>query len=249
MTMINSKFDHIISLGSFCQTAHQIRRHFGCENAHIFDWWVTPTVALVELMESGFSDLFSEQNMTIVTEAEGEAVMCARYGLMHYHDFDDAKISGTLSPFLVRAACQENMSKFSYLLKRLLKLSGDVLFIRAGSGYVKNYSKNMEFNIELATRFTNALERLIPAVNFKILLLDSSAVLEDRRFFTDSLNTYNCESWNGSDQGWSELFERQQISLRKTAMIVIAPDDAPVLGDVSSKATPKKLPRFLRFLS
>lgn len=249
MAMINSQFDHIVSLGSFCQTAHQIRRHFGCETAHMFDWWVTPTIGLVELMESGFSNLFLEHNMTIVKEVEGEAVMCAHYGLMHYHDFDDAKLLGKINPFLVRAACQQNISKFSYLLKRLLTLSGDVLFVRAGSGYVKNYDKNMEFNVELATRFTNALERLLPEVSFKVLLLDSVSILEDQRFFTDELQSYSCESWSGSDQGWTELFERQQISLKEKELHVVRSDDSPIFSEVTSKAASKKRPRFLKFLT
>jgi hypothetical protein len=217
MTMINKEFDHIVSLGSFCQTAHQIRRHFKYEHAHIFDWWVTPTVGLVELVENGFAELFIEQNMKIVDEPDGMAVMCSRYGLMHYHDFDEAKIAGTLNAFLVRAGCPTNIAKFSYLLKRLIGLSGDVLFIRSGGGYVRNYNQNMEFNPDLLKRFIKAMERILPTANFKILLLqDTSPIFEDTRVFTDDLNNYGCDSWDGSDRGWSELFTRQQVNLKVT---------------------------------
>lgn len=211
--MINQEFDHIISLGSFCQTAYQIRRHFACEKAHAFDWWVTPTVGLVELVESGFLELFIENNMTIVEEDDGAAVMCSRYGLMHYHDFDDAKVNGRPIPFLVRAACANNISKFSYLVKRLLNLSGKVLFVRAGSGYVKHYEKNMEFDAALLERFIKAMERLLPNVEFKMLLLNCAEFNVDQRLFFDRVDNYDVHLWYGSDIGWDEMFTRQQIRI------------------------------------
>jgi Putative papain-like cysteine peptidase (DUF1796) len=219
--VINREFDHIISLGSFCQTAYQIRRHFSCERAHIFDWWVTPTIGLVELVESGFVDLFIENNMTIVEEEAGPAVMCSRYGLMHYHDFDEAKVDGRPSPFLVRAACVANMSKFAHLVKRLLSVSGEVLFIRAGLGYVKHYEQNMEFSTELLVRFMSAMERLLPGVDFQLLLLDCSRADNQSRVFVDHLNNYDCQSWNGSDIGWTELFDRQKIGLKRKDEILV----------------------------
>ena len=212
--MINQEFDHIISLGSFCQTAYQIRRYFGYEKAHAFDWWVTPTCGLVELIESQFIDLFDEKNMTIVEEDAGAAVMCSRYGLMHYHDFDDSKIAGRPTPFLVRAECTKNISKFAYLIKRLLSVNGKVLFIRVGMGYVQHYDKNMEFDEELLKRFIAAMERILPNIEFQILLLNSTPVEADTRVVFDTVDNYDVTLWNGSDQGWGEMFSRQQIRLR-----------------------------------
>ena len=217
--MINQEFDHIISLGSFCQTAYQIRRYFGCEKAHTFDWWVTPTVGLVELIESQFIDLFVESNMTIVEEEAGAAVMCARYGLMHYHDFDNSKIAGRPAPFLVRAECKNNISKFSYLVKRLLSINGKVLFIRMGTGYVQHYEKNMDFNEDLLKRFIIAMERMLPNIEFQILLLNSTPIEIDKRVTFDTVNNYDVTLWNGSDQGWGEMFSRQQIRLGNLQII------------------------------
>ena len=106
--MINQEFDHIVGVGGHCQTAYQIRRHFNVDKAYPFDWWVTPTIGLVELLETGFEDIFREENIKIVYEKSGPAVTCSRYRLMHYHDFDEAKISGEYWPYLVRSLCARN---------------------------------------------------------------------------------------------------------------------------------------------
>lgn len=103
--MIRKTYDHIVSLGSFCMTAHQIRRRFPASKAFPFDWLVTPTVSLQDMFETGFSQLVQPNNMEIVTEAAGLAVMCRRYGIMHYHDFYEAKVDDRYVPLAVRAEC------------------------------------------------------------------------------------------------------------------------------------------------
>src|ERR1700761_837418 len=160
--MINDEFDHIIGLGGHCQTAYQIRRYFGVDKAYPFDWWVTPTVGLVELLESGFSDLFKEENMKIVLEKTGPAVTCAKYHLMHYHDFDEAKIAGQYSPYLVRTQCAKNNSKFSYLITRLLNLTGKILFVRFSHGWTEFDDRVCMFNEALLKRLVDAMNKMLP---------------------------------------------------------------------------------------
>lgn len=219
--MINQEFDHIISLGGHCQTAYQIRRYFGIDKAYPFDWWVTPTIALVELIEGGFVDIFREENMRIVRESSGPAVMCSRYGLMHYHDFDEAKINGVYSPYLVRTKCAQNNSKFSYLLTRLLNLSGKVLFVRFSHGWVEYYDKTTMFNEELLGRFMRGMRAMLPNAEVNFLLLNdynNQAGLDGNPFpnvYTSVVNNYDEKAWYGSNEGWDELFTYQNIKWRK----------------------------------
>ncbi|UTV56513.1 DUF1796 family putative cysteine peptidase [Burkholderia arboris] len=237
--MINQEFDHIISLGGHCQTAYQIRRHFGTDKAYPFDWWVTPTKALVELLESGFVDIFREEHMKIVHEDSGPAVMCNRYGLMHYHDFDEAKINGVYSPYLVRSKCAQNNSKFAYLISRLLNLSGKVLFVRFSHGWVQFYEHTTMFNEELLTRFMNAMRAMLPNVDVNFLLLNdynNHEGLDGNPFpgvYTSVLNNYDEKLWFGSNQGWDELFTYHNIRLRQQAPADAAqPAEAPQLAEV-----------------
>ncbi len=219
--MIDKEFNHIISLGGHCQTAYQIRRHFGTDKAYPLDWWVTPTRALVELFESGFVDIFREQNMKIMQEDTGPAVMCGRYGLMHYHDFDEAKINGSYSPYLVREKCAKNNSKFAYLISRLLNVSGKVLFIRFASGWAQFYENGGPFDDDLLRRLMHALRATLPNADINFLLLNdynSQAGLHGILMpgvFTSNVNNYEEKLWYGSNQGWDEMFEHQKIRLRK----------------------------------
>jgi hypothetical protein len=225
--MFDEEFDHIVSLGSYCQTAYQIRRRFGIDTAHVFDWWVTPTVSLIDLFESNFSHLFVAENMKIVHEDAGDAVMCAHYGLMHYHDFDEAKIDGRPAPFLVRAALPGNHSKFAYLLRRFYALKGKVLFIRCGDGYVEHYRHNCDFDSGRIKRLIRSIENIMPGVEFKMLLLNGHYTGgDDERCVIDVVDNYDVKEWYGSDQGWDELFRRLGIRLRKAEHSVAAIDRA-----------------------
>lgn len=205
-------FDHIVSFGAHCRTAHQIRRRFPDSEAHLFDWWVTPTRALVELLEEGFENIFIPSKMKIVDEPTGPAVMCGHYGTMHYHDFYNAKIGGRYSPLLVRNECSNNLSKASHLARRLLSLSGKVLFIRLDTGNVRHYDHNGDFDEALMQRFIKAMDILLPDLDFTFLMLNSTvADPGDKRIVLETLEKYGNTTWEGSDQGWDELFDRLEI--------------------------------------
>lgn len=218
--MINREFDHIVSLGGHCQTVHQVRRYFGIDEAYPLDWWVTPTVTLVELFETGFADIFREENMKIVHENTGPAIMCDRYGTMHYHDFDEAKLNGEYSSFLVRAKCAQNVKKFAHLVRRLLTLEGDVLFVRFAHGWAQLYPDTRMFDAELLQRFMAILRSALPRANVNLLLLNdynSHAGLDGNPFpgvYTSIVNNGDENGWSGSDRGWSELFGYHRIRVR-----------------------------------
>lgn len=225
--MIGQDFDHIISLGSFCQTAYQLRRLFGDRGAHVFDWWVTPSRALIDLLETGFSDLLLPENMRIVAEDAGEAVMCSRYGLMHYHDFYNAKVKDKYNPFLVRAGCQSILPKYEHLVRKFLSLEGKVLFVRVGGGHVKYFGHNSEIDENMYDRFTSALSRLNPNLEYHVLLMDVPIFGERPNLTFDSVSTYGegAGIWSGSDAAWDQMLARQQFRLAEpqTESLPVAP--------------------------
>ncbi len=213
--VIDQDFNEIVSLGSWCQTAYQIRKYFGTK-AQPFDWWVTPTIGLIEVLESQFSDLFIPSNMRVVVEDAGKAVMCSRYGIMHYHDFDEAKLNGEIFEFLVRAKSINNLSKYSHLITRFLNMSGKVLFIRVGSGTVQYYNKNQELDDLLLVRLQRALQLLLPNCEVHILLLNSyyTPSYIPPNVYHSVVNNYDLSDvWYGSEQGWKEMFESLKIRM------------------------------------
>lgn len=155
--------------------------------------------------------------MRVVEEPSGPAVMCSHYGLMHYHDFDEAKINGKYSPYLVRTKCAANNSKFSYLMTRLLNVTGKVLFVRFAHGWVQHYPHTTMFDEALLHRFMDAARAMLPNAEVNLLLLNdynNHAGLDGNPFpgvYTSVVNNYDSQTWFGSNQGWTEMFEYHNI--------------------------------------
>jgi len=215
--MINKAYDHIISLGSFCMTARQIRRRFPGTQSYPFDWWVTPTAALDDLVSSDFSEIFIPSNMKIVDEDGNQAVMCQRYGLMHYHDFYEARVNGRYLPLSVRAKCAVNLEIFSRRVKRMASLNGDILFIRVESGYVRNFANNRDFDQSFLEQFVNSLRAYLPKCSVDVLLLNSFPEAQLKGVYCDKLDHYGVTTWEGSDRGWDEMFDRMAISRKQAS--------------------------------
>jgi len=205
------RYDHIVTLGGWCQCAYQVRRRFGLETAQIFDWWVTPTDSLVRLFAEDFAGLFQPENMLVVGNAE--SVMCAKYGVLHHHDFKRDPLDDKIVVEAVSAQCDENKKKYAFLLSRLRELRGRVLFIRHGTGYVQ-YRHQEETTTAAVNDLVRLLDEKLPALDgFDLLHLnvDLDAAARDPRVIMDAVDNHGDDSWNGSDAGWNAMFERQGL--------------------------------------
>ncbi|MGL5938804.1 MAG: FkbM family methyltransferase [Waterburya sp.] len=83
-------FDKVISLGSFCMTASQIRRQLEQSEAYILDWWVTSHESILELIGKDFNDLFSLDNLQVKPAAYNgkiSLIFDSKYGHFYNHDF------------------------------------------------------------------------------------------------------------------------------------------------------------------
>ena len=207
--MFERSFDHIVSLGAHCETTHHIRRRFGCDATQPFDWLVTPTLALVELLENDFSEMFLTRNMRVIYDGDG--VLCGRYGTVHYHDFGGAKPEGKYLQRLVAEDCARNRDKFAFLARRFRELSGRVLFIRVDDGMVYQGDRNGDFDDALFARFARAIERLLPGVDYQVLLLRGAYRGDHPRLRFDAAEKHGETVWSGSARGWDEMFDRQGI--------------------------------------
>jgi hypothetical protein len=207
--MSGQSFDHIISLGAHCETTYHIRRRFGCTATQVFDWLVTPTIALVELLENNFREMFIGRNMRVIFD--GDAVHCDRYGTVHFHDFLNAKPQGRYVQDMVLDDCARSQDKFGFLAQRFRALTGRVLFIRVDEGLVYQGSRNGDFDDTLFKRFKSAIKRLFPDVDYEVLLLRGSYRGEDPQLHFDVAEKYGETVWSGSDRGWDEMFDRRGI--------------------------------------
>ena len=214
---MSEDFDHIVGLGGFCRTAHQLRRLSGVDAAHVFDWWVTTSPALVAVLEDGFRDLFRQENMRIdLGDPLAKSVVCARYGLWHYHDFDEALIDGAPHPLLVRQECSRNLAKYAALVRRFLAVSGRLLLVRDCGDFRLLHGKRTDLDEPEQGRLLAALDRLLPGADWRLLLLNSALPdTGDPRVVRDVIDSHGCTVWEDSDLGWNEMAQRQGIRPRR----------------------------------
>lgn len=233
VNMKGSIFDSVVSLGGKCQTAFQINRYFydGQKGSNYFNWLETPTLGLIELLESEFSNHHELENLNL--SWGGKALTCSLYGLGHIHDYDSIKIDGNPEG-LIDLGQLENYypivkEKFDYFVRKFKSLQGNILFIRAGSGSHAGYDKNCELDDQLITRLYNALRKNLPSdTKFKVLLIDlgnresfynpGNFIPEYLKMevFSDHVQWYaeSHEHWQGSDKGWNEMLHRWNFRLK-----------------------------------
>jgi len=78
--------DHIVSLGTACETAYNLRRHYGFATAYPFDWWISRTAGVARLIRDGAAaDLYRAEDLEAWNG--GAAIRNARYDLRLHHEF------------------------------------------------------------------------------------------------------------------------------------------------------------------
>ncbi len=124
---------HIVSLGSRCAVAHNLRRYYNFNTAYPFDWWITPLRGVIGYLERPDIDfLYSADELVL---AEGSATVKHRslYIELH-HEFPRAggqHSSPVVPDFL--AWCEAPSARTRRLTERLLQLDDPetrILFVR-----------------------------------------------------------------------------------------------------------------------
>jgi Putative papain-like cysteine peptidase (DUF1796) len=85
------RYDRLVSLGRYCQTAYQIRRFTGDPIASYFDWIGTPHDGLVQTLQGEFRECFLLDNLSVTNDGLG--VVDRRTGLDFRHAFSVPRYS------------------------------------------------------------------------------------------------------------------------------------------------------------
>jgi hypothetical protein len=84
-------YRHVISLGGVCEVAHNIRRVFGIDTTHFFDWHITPFSALQPAITAQLKRVGDE----MLLRKDRSSVVDGVYRIQLYHAFsrgDDALV-------------------------------------------------------------------------------------------------------------------------------------------------------------
>jgi hypothetical protein len=115
-----------ISLGDHCDVGDGFRNFFGKEPSSPFDWLITPTHALIDILNTR-GDKFG---LSISYAMDGFSVMCESYGCLYHHEFErNANNICVITPEHLKN-CRD---KLTYKFKKMVSLSAaecNPVFIR-----------------------------------------------------------------------------------------------------------------------
>ena len=186
-------YDEIVSLGSTCQTAYQLRRCLGIERAHVFDWVVTSDAGILQHIENGLHGYFGLESLIRGTNGHARD---AKTGTLFMHDVPGDR------DFL--AAHAEAAPRVAALVDRwhgLMASDSSVLFIRK-HGWAGH-------PLPVADRLFQALQAAAPRLRFKLLYLTSPStyepVADTEGLVHRPLREPESPDWRGLDPAWDDL--------------------------------------------
>jgi len=129
-----SSIDHLVSLGRACETAYNLRRHFGFATAYPFDWWISTTDGAARFIRDGDAEaLYRPEDLLVSTD--GDAVSNTRYSIRFQHEFPrDRQVKGR--PIVADWAdhLEAPRRRTAHLARRFFGLAAtarNIVFVRA----------------------------------------------------------------------------------------------------------------------
>jgi len=189
--------------------------------AYPFDWWMTPFHSMLELLGNNFSGLFEANNIHIPSDRG--TVVDKKYNLMYHHDFLKDS-DGRVIPNGIDKQLVELKKKYDFLSTRFINdLDGKkVLFIRNRCGNDATYLKGDygDLQPQHCIEIHEKLVSVFPNTQFDIFATNKPGFESFRQgkseIFCDSIVDYkDCDDYMVSPKGWTEMFERNNIELRR----------------------------------
>lgn len=209
--METQSFDAILSLGSRCQVAHQLRRIYPQIGANFFDWLITPDQALLKMLDEGLPG-FSEGVSFKLGPSHKKPyrhrhVLESDYGCLLSHDFlNDGAPLESLWP-----AIKGKYEKTSARFRETLSGARRVLFVRMSFGPPGSFGYDREDRADFA--FGQEVSRRIrarwPELDYRLLLISHHA--EDARREGEievvHLPEQTAWNWQGLNEDWDRVFK------------------------------------------
>lgn len=191
--MLLNRFDEIVSLGRACQPAYQIRRIFGAERAHVFDWVITPDQGLRASIDAGLDQFFERDRLVV---GASQCVVDRITDVRFLHEFPSKSVSD--------AEFTENVGRYALLIDRWRELMASnqrVLFVR-------QHAWEEDARVS-ALMLRETLDRAGPSLDYEILYLteEDEPAWNEARIVNHRLHQPEPYDWRGDNAAWSALFD------------------------------------------
>ena len=163
-------FDHIVSLGSDCDTAQVLQQAGWHQTPSVFDWLITPWDSMMAVLDVGVERVSTD----FYSSHGGLSAVCAQYHLIYWHEFArDRQEHPVITPEAARQAREKLLHKMARM-KAACEGGGCVLFLRSGvntDGPQDRFTAGEAFSGAELDRCARLIAGLYPALRFSILLV------------------------------------------------------------------------------
>ncbi len=213
--MSNKVYDQIISVGSNCEITWNLRSYFKHEKAYPFDWLITHQNSIVETVRTDFHDLLNIDNLSI--SADRRTIRCNKFNMLHHHDFE--RDENDLIRDDIERQIPSLRAKYTMLIARLYDScrSGNILLVRNRGEFDKqllDWKIDQDFGI---ARILALFRSRFASAEFSMLAtnLGRTGIDKAEQVIWDCIHDYgDCNEYQGSTKGWTELFQRHSLELR-----------------------------------
>lgn len=189
------KYSKIISLGLDCQPAHYIRTLSKQTEAYPFDWLITPTEVLPQIITHGPESIFydaSQLEDLHDSRPHNSTIKHKALGVVFFHDFPPKQGLGALG---------EVQSKYRHLATRWHSTLNERLTIL----FIKHYA-----NKQAAIDIKAAIHGQYPRLAFDLLVVNEGAA-DKENWGVDGIINRSVEAtttdWRGDNTGWTNIFK------------------------------------------
>ncbi|WP_426010543.1 DUF1796 family putative cysteine peptidase [Caulobacter sp. DWR2-3-1b2] len=198
-----------LSVGGYCQVAHQIQRYTGCKTSSPFDWLVSPIDGTIKIIEDDGEGLARD----VKTRSNGKSAICARYGVSYHHEFirdkDGLVVFSVEALLSTRAKLLHKLRNF-----RAQARMGPVTFIRFGtfahSADANPYLADEPMPFSKLNALAVALEAMSRDFRLAVVNHDSiwplhADVALDERIDLHRIEVSESGTWEGDDAQWDAI--------------------------------------------
>lgn len=228
---LEGSYGLVVSLGSFCQVAYQMKKHKLRRCSLPFDWMVLESVpCLIMIMKNKFDGYFSKENLTVKGKHDHTyLVYDEKYQCMSVHDFPHVENDNTERIFDIYPQfiekIQRRIDRFYVEIGNANANDTDVLFIR----YQASYDEAVSLSACLKTLTNN---------HYKLIVLNET---KEKTFFEETWdieNTYAARIYQSENIPWSGYDAHWDLVLN--GITLQNPVEEYVLKNPDEEFDPKK---------
>ena len=208
--------DHIVSLGSSCDVAYNLRRYFDYSTAYPFDWWVSSGAGVMKVLAGAdVKALYNQPSLTFQRNQKTEraAVFNKCFDISFTHEFPrDVKIPGGPVHENYQQYIPAAMERTEALIRRLFSLNGEGLRFL----FVRRVLRSESADTREFQNLVETLSQAFSNVQFGLILVNSTL---GRAQLGDAVSLHipikRSFGWKGDPDLWDASLATLAVSLRK----------------------------------